>query len=80
MEVAAAGSIRGTVHAPGDTVELLDAEGAQSQLAFPDAKGQFSFTTLHPGRYRITAQKSKQSKDIEVTGGTETTVNLGGAQ
>ncbi len=79
VAIAAAGSIRGTTRAPGDTIELLDAEGAQSQLAFPDAKGEFSFATLRPGRYRITAQKSKQSKDIEVTGATETTVDLGGA-
>jgi hypothetical protein len=79
VEVAAPGSIRGTVHAPGDTIELLDAEGVQSQLAFPDAKGEFSFVTLHPGRYRITAQKSKQAKDIVVMGGAETAVDLGGA-
>jgi hypothetical protein len=78
VAVAAAGTIRGTAHAPGDTIELLDAEGTQSQLAFPDAKGEFTFPTLHPGRYRITAQKSKQSKDITITGGTETTVDLGG--
>lgn len=80
IAVAAAGTIRGTTHSPGDTIELRDSEGAQSQLAFPDAKGEFSFLTLHPGRYRITAQKSKQSKDIEVAGGAETTVDLGGAQ
>jgi 5-hydroxyisourate hydrolase-like protein (transthyretin family) len=80
VQVAAAGSIRGVTPKPGDAIELMDAEGKQSQLAFSDAEGHFSFKTLHPGRYRITSQKSKQTKEIEITGGTETTIDLGGAQ
>ncbi len=62
VEVAAAGSIRGTLHAPRPidfAVTLLNPsnpEGTQSQLAFPSADGHFTFDALPPGKYRIAAQ------------------------
>jgi hypothetical protein len=78
VEVAAAGSIHGTVRAASGratdcVVQLLDpanGEGAQSRLAFPDADGNFALTTLRPGKYRIAvrtatgASKARWVSDI----------------
>jgi hypothetical protein len=70
LEVAPAGSIRGTLRAgsasPKDfAVVLLDSGAsadAPSQLAFPDDQGRFTFGGLHPGRYRIAAQPAAAAK------------------
>lgn len=63
VEVAAAGSIHGTLQgntAPstGYAVILLDsASGPEnSRLAYPDASNHFTFATLRPGKYRIAAR------------------------
>jgi len=64
VELAPAGSIRGTLRAGmararDFAVILLPAEAADStaaQLAFPDEQGRFEFAGLRPGRYRVAAQ------------------------
>ena len=63
IELAQAGSIRGTVGVaahPGEfAVLLLDAAGSPdspAQVAHADAQGHFAFDSLRPGRYRIGAQ------------------------
>lgn len=86
VEVAAAGSVQGTLGGADSVAVLLDA--GQTQLAFPGADGHFSFSALHPGRYRIAASKSRwvtdvsRMKEIEVLGGKTTDVDLptGGSQ
>lgn len=83
VEIAEAGSIRGTLHEAVGPIVLLDvtnADVAKSQLAFPDADGHFSFDTLRPGRYRIAASKTRWA-EINVAAGDPTNVELtGGAQ
>lgn len=63
VEVAAAGSIQGTLQkgtAPtaAYVIVLLDSggsPGSNARLAYPDAEGRFVFQSLRPGRYRIAA-------------------------
>ena len=81
VEVAAAGSIHGTLRAgAANVVTLLDAEatdGAQARLAFPDDQGRFSFDGLPPGRYKLAAQVPKATwKEVEVSGGAQASVEL----
>jgi hypothetical protein len=64
VEVAAAGSIQGTLQKGADptaayAILLIDAGGSpggNSRLAYPDAEGRFVFASLRPGRYRIAAE------------------------
>jgi beta-lactamase regulating signal transducer with metallopeptidase domain len=81
IEVAAAGSIHGTLRAgSAAAVTLLEAEatdGAQARLAFPDGQGRFSFDGLPPGRYKLAAQVPKAAwKEVEVSGGAQASVEL----
>jgi hypothetical protein len=73
IEVAAAGSIRGTLKLAANAkaadfvVVLVDAEGksgSPSRIAMPDATGRFSFDALPPGAYRIATPlaRDKSSK------------------
>ena len=65
LTIAPAGAIRGKLDAGGQppvnfTVVLLPAEDLDNRdailAAIPDTQGQFAFTGLRPGRYRIAAQ------------------------
>lgn len=94
IEVEAAGSIHGKLHAGAPcTVVLLDAantESAQTQQAVSDTEGHFSFENLHPGRYRIMAQPVTKPADpaagehwiadVNVAGGEATSLELGEPQ
>ncbi len=67
LEVAAAGSIHGTlqagiVHPGAYAVLLIDAADTSTpQLAFPDTGGHFKFETLRPGKYRIAAEPAAET-------------------
>jgi hypothetical protein len=87
VQLATAGSIRGVLSAGSAraadfVVVLLDAAGAQTQLAFADAEGRFRFEGLAPGRYRIAASRGRWVGDlshmveIEIPGGAPTDVEL----
>jgi len=64
IELATAGSVRGMVHASGESpkafaVVLIEANASPetpAQLAFSDTDGKFTLQGLRPGRYRIGAQ------------------------
>ncbi|HEY4084824.1 MAG TPA: carboxypeptidase regulatory-like domain-containing protein [Bryobacteraceae bacterium] len=63
VEVAAAGSIEGTLQKGAEptaayAIVLLDSSASpenNSHLAYPDAQGHFAFPALRPGHYRIAA-------------------------
>jgi len=99
VELASAGSIRGTLLGPARgtaratdfAVVLMEtgaANDAQSQIAFPDAQGRFTFEALRPGRYRMAAQPAAEASksrwiadvtkmvEVDVPGGTPTDVEL----
>ena len=68
VELAPAGSIRGTLRGAANAKEfavtLLDTDPDRSdaaRLAFPDTEGRFEFGGLRPGRYRIAAQLASGS-------------------
>jgi hypothetical protein len=94
LELGSAGQIHGSLRnapRPADFVVVL-LEGTavvngETRLAFPDAKGQFAFDGLRPGRYRIAAQSASEAKarwvadvarmkDIEVKGGAPMEIEL----
>jgi hypothetical protein len=94
IELGSAGQIHGSLRnasRPADFVVVL-LEGAavvngDTRLAFPDAKGQFTFDGLRPGKYRIAAQSATEARarwvadvarmtEIEVKGGTSTDIEL----
>lgn len=82
VELAAAGSIRGTWSAAiaGTALVLRNAEAAdtaQTRLSYPDPDGRFTFEALPPGRYRLAAQTPKAAwHDVEVRGGAPTTIEV----
>jgi hypothetical protein len=97
--IGPAGAIRGKLDAGGQppssfTVVLLPAEALDTALdnadavlaAVPDAQGQFAFTGLRPGRYRIAAQSgnaashwlagASQALELEVRAGSSVQIDL----
>ena len=86
---APAAEVRGKLDASGRSprdfsIVLTSMEGAQSfELAVPSAEGQFSFSGLRPGRYRMAAFVSGQRLpeaakmfEFEVRGGSNAEIDL----
>jgi hypothetical protein len=86
IPIAAAGSIRGRLNAPGFEAVLLTADAVL--ISVPDAESRFTFAGLRPGRYRIAAQpvgetaqahwfsENAQMLEFDVAGGAALEIDL----